>query len=199
MNTASPRVTLGIIVGVKGLRGEVRIKSFTAVPRDVAAYGPVTTDDGRSLIVTVTGAAQGAVIARIKGVEDRNAAEALRGVKLNVDRTALPATEAGTYYHADLVGMVVALEGGETIGKVKAVHNFGGGDMIEVEMANGETELVPFTGAAVAGVDTAGGKITLNPLAGLFENDSEADERERLKEQSGREDGEQGGQPDNDA
>lgn len=199
MNITSPRVTLGVIVGVKGLRGEVRIKSFTEVPADVGAYGPVTTDDGRRFVVTVTGAAQGVVIARIEGVENRNAAEALRDVKLNVDRTALPATDASTYYHADLVGLAVESEGGESIGKVKAVHNFGGGDMIEVEMTNRETELVPFTAAAVARVDTAAGKITLNPLPGLFENDSEADERERRKEQGGREGGEKGGQPNNDA
>ncbi len=185
MSHASARVTLGVIVGVKGLRGEVRIKSFTTVPANVAAYGPVLTDDGRSLHLKVTGAAQGVVTARIDGVNDRAAAEALKGVKLTVERKALPATDDGSYYHADLIGMAVDLASGPALGKVKAVYNFGGGDMIEVEMPNGTSELVPFTAAVVAGVDTASGRITVNALPGLFENDSEADERERQKEQQG--------------
>jgi 16S rRNA processing protein RimM len=183
VSSASSRVCLGVIVGVKGLRGEVRIKSFTERPADVAAYGPVTTEDGRSFELTVTGAAQGAVTGRLKGVADCNAAEALKGVKLYVDRKALPATDDGTYYHADLVGLAAERAGGERLGKVTAVYNFGAGDMIEVTMADGRTELVPFTEAAVAKVDMAGGKVMINPLPGLFENDSEADERERRQEQ----------------
>ncbi len=185
MNSNSSRVCLGVIVGVKGLRGEVRIKSFTERPEDVAAYGPVTTDDGRSFALTVTGAAQGAITGRIKGVADRNAAEALKGVKLYVDRKALPATDDGTYYHADLVGLAAASTSGEELGKVTAVYNFGAGDMIEVTMASGRAELVPFTPAAVETVDVTGGKVIINPLPGLFENDSEADERERRQEQEG--------------
>ncbi len=191
MNAAPARVCLGVIVGVKGLRGEVRIKSFTERPSDVAAYGPLTTGDGRAFAITITGAAQGAVIGRVKGVADRDAAEALKGVMLYVDRAALPTTDDGSYYHADLIGLAVERTTGEALGKVKAIHNFGGGDMIEVEIAGGQTELVPFTVAVIAGVDVAGGKITVNPLPGLFENDSEADERERRNEQSDREDGQQ--------
>lgn len=188
MDPAASRVCLGVIVGVKGLQGEVRIKSFTEKPADVAAYGPVSTEDGRSFALTVTGAAQGAVTARLKGVADRAAAEALKGVKLYVARKVLPATDDGTYYHADLVGLEaeLALEGprgGEGLGKVTAVYNFGAGDMVEVTMADGRTELVPFTDAAVAKVDMAGGRLVVNPLPGLFENDSAADERERRQEQ----------------
>jgi len=183
---ASSRVCLGVIVGVKGLQGEVRIKSFTERPADVAAYGPVTTDDGRSFALTVTGAAQGAVTGRLKGVADRNAAEALKGVKLYVARKALPATGDGTYYHADLVGLAVELASGEKLGKVTAVYNFGAGDIIEVTAADGRTELVPFTEAAVAKVDMAGGKVTIHPLPGLFADDSDA--TERAKEEAGGDD-----------
>jgi 16S rRNA processing protein RimM len=178
-----PRVCLGVIVGAKGLRGEVRIKSFTKRPADVTAYGPVTTDDGRVLAVTLTGAAQGILVGRIKGVADRNAAEAMRGVKLYVARAALPKADDGTYYHADLVGLAAELAGGERLGEVTAVYNFGAGDMLEVKLLDGRSELVPFSDAAVAKVDTAGGKVTLNPLPGLFENDSDADARERQKEE----------------
>ena len=187
MNAASTRVCLGVIVGVKGLRGEVRIKSYTETPADVAAYGPVATDDGRTFVLSITGAAQGAVIARIKGIADRNAAEALKGAMLYVDRRMLPATDHGTYYHADLIGMAVELATGEELGKVTAVHNFGAGDMMDVKRANGATELVPFTDAAVVKVDMAGGKIVVNLLPGLFEDDPAADERERRNEQGGQE------------
>ena len=180
---ASPdaRVCLGFAVGAKGLRGEVRIKSFTEKPADVAAYGPVTTDDGREFTVTVTGAAQGVLVGRIKGVADRNAAEALRGVKFYVARQALPKTDDGIYYHADLVGLAAELEGGEALGVVTAVYNFGAGDMLEVKLADGRTELLPFSDAVIAKVDMLSGKIFVNPLPGLFANDSDAEER--LKEE----------------
>ncbi len=183
MEPASSRICLGVIVGAKGLRGEVRVKSFTERPADVAAYGPLSTDDGRAFALTVTGKAQGVVIARIKGVADRTAAEKLKGTKLYVARDALPETDDGSYYHTDLVGLAAELSTGETLGTITAVYNFGAGDVVEVKMADGRSELVPFSEAAIAGVDIAGGKVTINPLPGLFENDSEADERERRKEE----------------
>jgi 16S rRNA processing protein RimM len=178
------RVCLGVIVGAKGLRGEVRIKSFTEDPADIAAYGPVTIDDGRTFIIKVTGTAQGVITARIKGVDDRNAAEALKGRTLSVDRKALPDTQDGSYYHADLVGLAAALASGEALGKVTAVYNFGAGDMFEVTMANGRSELVPFTDAAIAGVDMANRKLTIHPLPGLFENDPAAEGRQREEERA---------------
>lgn len=187
MSAAQSRVCLGVIVGAKGLRGEVRIKSFTEDPADVAAYGPVTAEDGRTFALTVTGSAQGVVTARIKGVMDRNGAEAVKGLKLYVERKALPQTD-GSYYHADLIGLAVVLTTGEALGDVVAVHNFGGGDMIEVKQADQRTELVPFNAAAITSVDLAEGRITVNPLPGLFENDSEADEIERRKEEGEQED-----------
>jgi 16S rRNA processing protein RimM len=183
VSSDSSRVCLGVIVGAKGLRGEVRVKSFTESPEDVAAYGPVTTDDGRTFALSVTGHAQGTVTVRVKGVADRNAAEALRGVMLYVDRAALPVPDAGTYYHADLIGLAVALAAGEVLGKVSAFYNFGAGDVMEVTAADGRTELVPFTAAVIAKVDPAAGRITVNPLPGLFDGNAETDERERQQEE----------------
>ena len=188
MSPASSRVCLGVIVGVKGLRGEVRVKSFTEDPVDVAAYGPLATEDGRSFALTVSGAAQGAVIARIKGVADRNAAEALKGLKLYVKRGALPAADDGSYYHADLVGLAAELVSGEKLGKVTGVFNFGAGDMIDVAIDEGRSELVPFNDVTIAEVDVAGGVIRINPVQGLFENDAQADAEERRKEEVGQED-----------
>lgn len=183
MSPAS-RVCLGVIVGVKGLRGEVRIKSFTADPADVDAYGPVETKDGRRLEVTVTGAAQGVVVARINGVADRDAAEALKGTELYIDRKALPEAEEGSYYHADLIGLGVELVSGERLGSVAAVHNFGGGDMIEVKMAGGRDELVPFNDASIASVDLNGGVIRINPREGLFEDETNEEELERENDET---------------
>lgn len=172
----APRVCLGVIVGAKGLRGEVRIKSFTEDPADVAAYGPLSTDDGRTFTLTVTGAAAGAVIAKVKGVADRNAAEALKGLELYVERGALPAAEEGAYYHADLIGLAASLATGEELGKVTAIHNFGGGDMIEVKDGDGRSELIPFTALSVAKVDLAAGVVVINPLPGLFDSEKHDEE-----------------------
>ncbi len=192
MSSPSSRICLGVIVGAKGLRGEVRIKSFTEEPNGIAAYGPVETDDGRTFTVTIVGQAQGVVIARLKGVADRTAAEGLKGLKLYVDRKVLPAVGDGTYYHADLVGLAVVLATGESLGVISAVHNFGAGDILEVDMPGRSSELVPFSEAAVAAVDVKGGKVVMNALPGLFETDAAADEAERRKE--GQEGGEAGKQ-----
>ncbi|TAL01369.1 MAG: 16S rRNA processing protein RimM [Rhodospirillaceae bacterium] len=165
------KVCVGAVVGAKGVRGEVKIKSFTATPGDVGAYGPVTTEDGRTFQVRVSSWAKDIVTAQLAGVADRNAAEALTGVRLYVDRAALPAAEDGSYYHADLIGLTARLTDGEVVGKVSAVFNFGAGDMLEVTRPGGATELIPFTGPAIAGVDVAAGTVTIAPLPGLFADD----------------------------
>lgn len=165
------KVCVGAVIGAKGVRGEVKIKSFTATPGDIGSYGPVTTEDGRSFRLRVSSWAKDVVTAQLAGVADRNAAEALTGVKLYVERAALPAAEDGSYYHADLIGLAARLVDGEKVGKVSAVFNFGAGDVLEVTRPDGGTELIPFSGAAVAGVDLAAGTVTITPLPGLFEGD----------------------------
>jgi 16S rRNA processing protein RimM len=175
MNTGDPsrsaaRVCVGAVTGARGLKGEVRIKSFTAEPEDVAAYGPVMDKSGkRTFRVRVTGRARDQVIARIEGVDDRDAAEALKGTGLYVLRSALPEAEAGTYYHADLIGIEVQTGAGERLGKVKAVHNFGAGDVIEVA-ATGRSVMVPFTDKVVTAVNVTKGLIVVDPPKGLLEN-----------------------------
>ncbi len=169
---------MGAIVGAKGLRGEVRIKSFTENPRDVGAYGPVTLSDGRKLKLKVTGMAKDTVIGRLEGVDDRDAAERLKGLELFVERGALPKPETGSYYHADLIGLVARLTSGEERGKVSAVFNFGAGDVLEITRADGETDLVPFSNEAVARVDLPAGVVTLNPLPGLFEDNQDTQDED---------------------
>jgi 16S rRNA processing protein RimM len=180
-STTSRQVCLGVIVGAKGLKGEVRIKSFTAEPADIAAYGPLASEDGkRRFTVKVAGVHSGAVIARLDGVTDRTAADRLKGVKLYVDRAALPETETGVYYHADLVGLRARLTTGEDLGPVVAVQNFGGGDILEVARpGEKETTMVPFTAAAIAEVNVKAGEIRIVPLPGLFDDgEEEQDEGE---------------------
>src|SRR4051812_28304504 len=162
---------LGVIVGAQGVRGAVRVKSFTGKPEDVGAYGPVEDEAGaRRFELRVVGASRGAVIATLKGVEDRNAAEALKGTRLYVARATLPPADEDEFYHADLIGLVAVLPDGGTFGRVRAVHAFGAGDSLEIERADGGTILVPFTKAAVPEIDVGGGRLVIDPPEGLFEN-----------------------------
>jgi 16S rRNA processing protein RimM len=160
------RILVGAIAGAHGLRGQVRIRSFTADPAGVAAYGPVTDEAGsRRFELAVTGAAKDGVIARIDGVADRTAAEALRGLRLYVARAALPAPEAGEYYRADLIGLRAELADGSPYGRVVDVQNHGAGDLLEIERAHGGSEFLLFSDAAVPVVDLAAGRIVVAPPA----------------------------------
>ncbi len=160
-----PRVCLGAVVGVHGVRGTVRIKPFTEDPEAVAAYGPVQDESGRhSYRLKVHGLHKGVVLAAVEGVEDRDAALALKGARLYVDRAALPeVTEEDTFYHADLIGLPVEDTGGRSLGRVAAVHDFGAGDLLEVETAEGESRVLPFTRAVVPVVDLDEGRIVVDP------------------------------------
>lgn len=164
------KVCVGAIAGAHGVKGAVRIKSFTGVPEDVAAYGPVTDADvDRTFALQVTGSSRGQIIARIEGVADREAAEALSGVRLYVARDALPPADDDEYYHADLIGLRVEDGAGATLGSVGAVHDFGAGDVLDILLENGRSVTVPFTREVVPTVDIGGGHIVLEAPAGLFD------------------------------
>ena len=158
------RLCVGVIAGAHGVRGLVKIKSFTADPANLTAYGPLTDESGaRRYQVAVTGRAKGVLLARIEGVGDRDAARALRGARLYVARAALPEPEDEEYYHADLIGLAVEDRAGAPLGRVAAVQNFGAGDILEIERPDQGTLLVPFTKAAVPLVDPAGGRVVVEP------------------------------------
>lgn len=161
------RVLMGAIVGAHGVRGQVRVKSFAAEPKDIASYGPLEDARGRAVILTLKGGADDVLIASIDGVTDRDMAEKLKGTELFVSRAALPAAGDEEFYHADLVGLDVRLPDGTHFGTVRAVHDFGAGDSLEIERADGDV-MVPFTKAAVPVVDIAGGFIVLDPPVGLL-------------------------------
>lgn len=165
------KVCLGTIVGVHGVQGTVRIKSFTADPADIAAYGAVSDESGgRRFEVKVLGQARGTVLARLSGIADRNAAEALRGLRLYVPRAALPEANEDEFYHADLIGLPVETREGAPLGSVRAVHNFGAGDILELRDGNGREILLPFSDAAVPEIDLAKGRIVAVPPEGLLED-----------------------------
>ncbi len=167
------RVCLGRIVGAHGVRGMVRIKPFTEVPEDVDAYGPLTDGKGeRTFDVTVSGPHKGTVLAWIDGVQDRDAAERLRGTDLCVPRDRLP--EAG----ADDEGAVVTVDGTD-LGRVLAVHDFGAGDVVEAGGAGRQPVLVPFTAEAVPEIDLDGGRLVVDPPPGLLETPTQAEQEGR--------------------
>jgi len=160
---APQRILLGRIAGAHGIRGEVVIHAYTGVPEDIGAYGPLSNaDGGRSFTITSARATAKGVVACIKGVADRNAAEALKGVELYVDRARLPAAAEGEYYHADLIGLAAVDAGGQPIGEIVAVQNFGAGDLLEIRLAGShQTEFVSFTEATVPQVDIAAGRVVV--------------------------------------
>jgi 16S rRNA processing protein RimM len=158
------KVCIGAIAGVHGVRGLVRIKSFTDAPEDVTAYGPVTDAGGsRRFVIEAKGMVRGMVLAHIDGVDDRDAADRLRGTELYVDRDVLPVPEAEEYYHADLIGLDVEMGDGAHLGTVKAVQNFGGGDILEVARDDGGVDMLPFTHAVVPEVDVVGRRLVVEP------------------------------------
>ncbi|HXP05234.1 MAG TPA: ribosome maturation factor RimM [Stellaceae bacterium] len=180
--SGEPRVCLGVVGAPHGVRGAVRIKSFTGEPAGIAGYGALEDESGaRQFTLKVVGPAKGdgMVIATLSGVSDRERAEALRGLRLYAPRAVLPATEdEDEFYYADLVGLAAVMEDGTRLGTVIAVHDFGAGDMLEIERDAGQPVLVPFTRAAVPVVDLAERRVVLDPPAGLIDPPRRAKARE---------------------
>lgn len=160
---AKPRlVCVGAIAGAHGVRGAVKVKSFTAAAADIAAYGPLSDEAGkRRFVLSPIGQARGDILVRIDGVEDRDQAEALRGTRLYADRDRFPAPAEDEFYHADLIGLEVEDIDGKALGTVRAIYNHGAGDMMEIGLAAGGTALVPFTKAVVPVVDIAAGRVVV--------------------------------------
>ena len=170
MTDAAKRVCLGVVTGPHGVQGAVRIKSFTEAAEDVARYGPLADETGgRRFELRLIGAGKGVVIARLAGVEDRNQAEALRGLRLYLQRSALPQTDADEYYHADLLGLEAVLGDGTPVGRVRAIHDFGAGDTLELTRPGAPPVMVPFTRAIVPIVEPAAGRLVLDPPPGLLD------------------------------
>ncbi len=164
---------VGAIAGAFGVRGEVRLKSFTDDPEAIASYGPLQTDDGRSFTVKSLRAVKDGFAGRIGGIGSREAAEALKGTALYVARDALPEPDEEEFYFVDLVGLEVQLTDGSVFGTVKAVQSFGAGDLLEILPVGAKrTVLVPFTKEAVPVVEIKAGRVVIDPPAGLLDEAS---------------------------
>jgi 16S rRNA processing protein RimM len=172
------RIRVARIGAAHGVRGEVRLWSFTQDPAAVADYGPLQTEDGkRAFEVESLRAVKDHFVARLSGIGDRTAAEGLRNLDLYIPRARLPdIAEDDTWYYADLVGLRAVTADGAALGTVKALHNFGAGDVIEIDPATGgNTLLLPFTEATVPEVDVEGGRVVVAPPAEVEGDDAEAD------------------------
>ncbi len=180
---AERMVCLGIVTAPHGVRGEVRIRSFTERPEDVVVYGELCDEaGGRRFRARCRGVVRGAVVAVLEGVEDRDAAERLRGLRLYVPRGRLPPTRDDEYYHADLIGLRAELVGehgceAQPLGLVSAVDDFGAGPVLEIAIEGKPPVMVPFTREVVPIVDLAGGRVAIAAVPGLLdavEADAEA-------------------------
>jgi 16S rRNA processing protein RimM len=157
------QICVARIGAAHGVRGAVKLWTFTEDPFAVTRYGPLSSKDGaRSFEVTHAHEAKGHLVATLRGVTTRNEAERLNGLELYVSREKLPATDDDEYYHADLIGLAAVTTAGEPLGKVIAIHNFGAGDIIEIAPPGSSTTmLLPFSNAVVPTVDLAGGRVLI--------------------------------------
>jgi 16S rRNA processing protein RimM len=168
-------ICIARIGAAHGVRGAVKLWTFTEDPLAVLRYGTLATQDGtRQFVVTHAREAKGHLVATLKGIATRDDAERLNGIELYIARDKLPATGEDEYYHADLVGLAAVNVAGEPLGRVTAIHNFGAGDIIEIAPARGAAMLLPFTNAVVPTVDLAEGRLVIE-LPAEIEGDDPAD------------------------
>jgi 16S rRNA processing protein RimM len=156
------QICVARIGAAHGVRGAVKLWTFTEDPMAVMQYGPLATKDGaRKFEVAHAREAKGHLVATLKGVATREEAERLNGLELYIPRSKLPATDTDEYYHADLIGLSAVNAALEPIGRVTAIHNFGAGDIIEIAPLHGATMLLPFSNAVVPTVDLARGRVVI--------------------------------------
>lgn len=178
-------VQLAVIGAAHGIKGEVRVKTYTGDPMDLGSYGLLYDASGKSYEVLSIRPSKTVVVVRFAGVEDRNAAEALNGKELYVDHAQLPQDlDEDEFYYTDLIGLAVRDSAGVSYGKVSAVFNFGGGDVLEIKESGKKPVMIPFTLTSVPQILMAEGAILIDPLAaGLVDDgstsaDEEGDEPE---------------------
>lgn len=164
------RVCVAAFSSAHGVSGALRLKSFTENPDDVAQFGQLESEDASKIydIEVVSHTGKGELIVKVAGVDGRDAAELLKGERLYVSRSKLPDAGDEEFYHADLIGLTVKTISGQTLGTVRAVYDFGAGDMLEILPKEGALIMVPFTKAIVPIVDLAKGRLVVDPPEGLL-------------------------------
>ncbi|SMX45618.1 ribosome maturation factor RimM [Actibacterium lipolyticum] len=164
------RICVGAISGSFGVRGEVRLKSFCADPEAIGDYAPLYSEDGtKTYTLQITRAVKGGFAAKLSGLTTKEEADAMKGTRLFANRDALPDLPDDEFYHTDLIGLEVLDTGGKSLGHVRAVHNHGASDLLEIHGPNLKaTVLLPFTNDAVPTVDLTAGRIIADPPEGLI-------------------------------
>lgn len=165
------KLLVGTLSGAFGVSGEVRLKSFCAIPEAIADYTPLTRADGSTIHqIVITGQAKGALVVRMDGVTTKEEADALKGVDLFAERDQFPTLPDDEFYHSDLIGLTAFDTGGEKLGTIKAVQNNGAEDLLEIHNPTFKNSvLVPFTRAIVPTIDLAARRVVIDPPGGLFE------------------------------
>ena len=164
----SDKISVGAISGAYGVRGELRIKSYCAVPEDIESYSPLSSEDGtRSFNLALVRPVKNGFVARITDVTSKEEADALRGTGLYAPRDRLPTLPDDEFYHTDLIGLAAKRSDGELYGSVSAVHNFGAGDILEIERIAGVRVMLPFNRETVPEVDIDAGVLIVDPPPGL--------------------------------
>jgi 16S rRNA processing protein RimM len=177
------KICVGVIVGAHGIKGDVKVKSFTENPFDIGEYGTLEDENGANKYeLSILGTSGKVIRASIKGVNDRNKAEELKGVELFVDRSLLKQENDEEFYHADLIGLNVLIENQKSVGKIIAIYNYGAGDFLEVKGNDEKPIMIPFTKSAVPVIDVKNQFVTAKQEAIIF------DERKKQKESSAKED-----------
>ena len=173
-------VQMATIGAAHGVRGEVRVKTFTGDPMALGDYGPLRAADGRVYTVAALRPAKNVLVVRFRELASREAAEAATGTALYIDRSALPDDlDDDEFYHADLIGLAVRDETGAEIGRIAAVQNFGGGDIVEIALSGKGAVMVPFTLAAIPEISVKGGFARVDTAAaGLAGDDEGREDRE---------------------
>tara|TARA_E500000331_G_C16908765_1_gene562492 strand:- start:29 stop:583 length:555 start_codon:yes stop_codon:yes gene_type:complete len=176
------RVCLGIVTGPQGLQGAVRMRSYTAWSEDIASYGLLSDVTGeREFSIRILRSTKKGLVAELSGVDDRTAAEEIKGLELYVSRDVLPEPDEEEFYYSDLIGLNVEDEDGKVMGQVKMMDNYGAGEVMEVTLSSGEELLLPFTKEAVPVVDVASGKIQIVRPIEIYpgqEEDGQNEERD---------------------
>jgi len=174
------RILVGVVGAPHGVRGEVRVKPFTAEPLALQSYGPLESEDGRRTFSVLSARLQGGMaVVKFDGVTDRDHAAALTGTALFVPRARLPEPGEGEYYQADLIGLDAEDAAGNRIGTVAAIDNFGAGDLLEIARPDAPSFHIPFTDDFVPVVDIPGGRVVLAPPDGLLDGEVENRDEER--------------------
>ena len=179
------KICVGIILGPHGVRGQIKLGTYTEEPEAIFDYAPLTDEKGvRTFKLTFRGTGKDHYIASLAGIATREEVEKLKGTKLYVDRDALPAEEEGEYYFADLIGLTAKDAAGKTVGVVEDVHDYGAGTFLEIKPANAKSFMLPFKDAFVPTVDLAGGVVIVEIPEGWLAEEKQPKEEKPKKEES---------------